>query len=258
MEFCHQVLWPGLAVAFTSVTDQWAQFSVAGPRARDVLAAVVAADLSDAALPYMGCLLTRAVGAACRVFRISFSGELAFEIAVPARSAEALATALMAAGSPLGMVPYGLEALGVMRIEKGHPAGNELNGQTTAQDLGMARMLSKKKDFIGRAMAGRPALTSPDRPTLVGLLAVDRTQGLRAGAHLLPIGAAAVPENDEGWITSAAHSPTLDRGIALAMLKNGPARIGQRVLAWDHIRHAETVVEVVAPCFVDPPGSRLR
>jgi sarcosine oxidase subunit alpha len=258
MEFCHQLLWPGLALAFASVTDQWAQFSVAGPRARQVLAAVVEGDVSDAALPYMGCVVTRAVGAACRVFRISFSGELAFEVAVPARSGEALVQALQAAGAPLGMVPYGLEALSVMRIEKGHPAGGELNGQTTAQDLGMARMMSKKKDFVGRAMARRPGLVSPDRPALVGLLPVDRTQRIRAGAHLLPIGAAAVPENDEGWITSAAHSPMLGCWIALAMLKGGPARIGQRVRAWDQIRHAETEVEVVAPCFVDPDGARLR
>jgi sarcosine oxidase subunit alpha len=258
MEFCHQVLWPGLALAFASVTDQWAQFSVAGPRARQVLAAVVDGDVSDAALPYMGCVVTRAVGAVCRVFRISFSGELAFEVAVPAGSGEALVQALLAAGAPLGMVPYGLEALSVMRIEKGHPAGGELNGQTTARDLGMARMMSKKKDFVGRAMARRPGLVSPDRPALVGLLPVDRTTRIRAGAHLLPIGAAAVPENDEGWITSAAHSPMLGCWIALAMLKGGPARIGQRVRAWDQIRHAETEVEVVAPCFVDPDGARLR
>jgi sarcosine oxidase subunit alpha len=258
MEFCHQVLWPGLAVAFASVTDQWAQFSVAGPMARQVLAAVVDGDVSDVAIPYMGCAVMRAAGAVCRVFRISFSGELAYEIAVPARSADALVQALMAAGAPLGMVPYGTEALGVMRIEKGHPAGGELNGQTTARDLGMARMMSTKKDFIGRALAQRPALISPDRPALVGLLPVDRSQRIRAGAHLLPLGAKAAPENDEGWISSAAHSPSLGCWIALGMLKNGPDRIGQRVLAWDHIRHAETEVEVVKPCFVDPEGVRLR
>jgi sarcosine oxidase subunit alpha len=258
MEFCHQVLWPGLAVAFASVTDQWAQFSVAGPLARQVLAVVVDGDVSDAALPYMGCSTMRAVGAACRVFRISFSGELAYEVAVPVRSGEALVKALIAAGAPVGMVPYGLEALSVMRIEKGHPAGGELNGQTTARDLGMARMMSTKKDFIGRALAQRAGLISSDRPVLVGLLPVDRSQRIRAGAHLMPLGAKAAPENDEGWITSAAHSPTVGCWVALGMLKNGPDRIGQRLLAWDHIRGAETEVEVAAPCFVDPAGERLR
>jgi sarcosine oxidase subunit alpha len=122
----------------------------------------------------------------------------------------------------------------------------------------MARMMSTKKDFIGRALAQRPGLISPDRPVLVGLLPVDRSQRIRAGAHLLPLGAKAAPETDEGWITSAAHSPTVGCWIALGMLKNGPERMGQRVLAWDHIRGAETEMEVVAPCFVDPAAERLR
>jgi heterotetrameric sarcosine oxidase alpha subunit len=138
MEFCSQVLWPDLDVQFTSVTDQWAQFSLAGPRARDVLGAVANGDVSDAAMPYMGCALMQAVGVRARVFRISFSGELAYEIAVPARHGDALIRAIMSAGAPHGLVPYGVEALSVMRIEKGHPAGGELNGQTTARDLGMA------------------------------------------------------------------------------------------------------------------------
>ena len=258
MEYCHQVLWPSLDVQFTTATDQWSQFGLAGPRAREVLAAVFEGDVSDAALPYMGCVVGRALGAVARVFRISFSGELAFEIAVPARHGEALIAAIMAAGGPMGLVPYGIEALSVMRIEKGHPAGGELNGQTTARDLGMGRMMSTKKDFIGRVMAGRAALVDPMRPTLVGLRPVDPGQRVRAGAHLLPVGAANTVEHDQGWITSAAYSPTLGTHIALGMLKNGPARMGERVRAYDPIRQGDTEVEVVAACFVDADGARLR
>ncbi len=189
MEFCHQVLWPELDVQFVSVTDQWAQFSVAGPRARDTLRAIVDArfDLGHEAFPHMAAgECTVAGGVPARLYRLSFSGELAYEIGVPARYGASLAETLMRAGEPHGIAPYGTEALAVMRIEKGHVAGNELDGRTTARDLGLGRMVSSKKDFIGRVMSGRPALVAPDRMTLVGLRPVDRAQRLRAGAHLVP------------------------------------------------------------------------
>ena len=252
MEHAHQVLWPDLDLHFASVTDQWAQFSVAGPRAREVVAAVVDGDVSDAALPYMACAAMTVLGKPGRVFRISFSGERAYEVAVPWQRGEALAQALQAAGA----TPYGIEALSVMRIEKGHPAGGELNGQTTARDLGMGRMLSTKKDCIGRVMAGRPALIDPERPTLVGL----RPEGgerIGAGAHLLPLDAPSTIEHDEGWISSVAHSPSLG-WIGLGLLERGPARIGKTVRAYDPIRGRDTKVQVVPPCFLDPEGSRLR
>src|SRR6185295_3959777 len=143
MQFCHQVLWPELDVQFVSVSDQWAQFSVAGPHARDTIAKTVDApfDLSNEAFPYMAAgELTIAGGTPARLFRLSFSGELAYEIAVPARYGDALARRLMEAGAPYGITPYGTEALGVMRIEKGHFAGNEIDGRTTAADLGAGRM----------------------------------------------------------------------------------------------------------------------
>jgi glycine cleavage system aminomethyltransferase T len=256
MEFAHQVLWPELDVGFVSVSDQWAQFSVAGPRARAVLEAVLGPeqDLSDAALPYMGAGEYRFGGRTARLFRISFSGELAFELAVPARLGERAVEAITAAGA----VPYGVEALGVMRIEKGHPAGGELNGQTTARDLGMGRMMSSKKDYIGRAMAERPALLAAGRPALVGLRPVDKASRLRAGAHFLPLGAPSSIEHDQGWMTSVAHSPSLGCWIGLGMLAGGPARIGQRVRAYDPVRNGDVEVEVVPPCFIDPEGARLR
>ncbi len=165
LDFCHQVLWPGLDVAIVPVTDQWAQFSIAGPRARDVLQKTIdsGADISNAHLPYMGATEVAVGGVACRLFRVSFSGEQAYEIAVGAEYGDALMRALMAAGAEFGIAPYGTEALGVMRIEKGHAGGPELDGRTTLHDLGLAKMASRKKDFIGRIMAERPALTDADR-----------------------------------------------------------------------------------------------
>src|SRR5262249_8854341 len=146
MQFCHQALWPELDVQFVSTTDQWAQYSVAGPRARDTLAALVDAsfDISNAGFPHMAAAeLSVCGGVRARLYRLSFSGELAYEIGVPADYGEALAQALMRAGAPFGIAPYGTEALSVMRIEKGHAAGNEIDGRTTAHDLGLGRMMSQ-------------------------------------------------------------------------------------------------------------------
>jgi glycine cleavage system aminomethyltransferase T len=243
------------------VSEQWAQLAVAGPRSRDVLRAVVDAehDISNEAFPYLAARdLTVAGGIAARLFRISFSGELAYELAVPASYGDVALRAVMAAGAPYGISPYGTEALGVMRIEKGHVAGNELNGQTTAGDLGLGRMLSTKKDFVGRALARRPGLVDPDRPVVVGFKPVDRSARLRAGAHFIPVGQPAEAAFDEGYMTSVAFSPTLGHWIGIGMLKRGPARIGERIRAVDPVRNADIEVEVVDPVFVDPQGERLR
>ncbi|MDQ0511625.1 sarcosine oxidase subunit alpha family protein [Ancylobacter amanitiformis] len=261
LEFCLQVLWPDLDVAIASVSEQWAQIALAGPRARDVLARVVDAgvDVSHEGLPFMGAMEGSVLGGVkARLFRLSFSGELGFEIAVPARHGAELAQALMNAGETFGITPYGIEALGVMRIEKGHVSGNELSGQTTARDLGFGRMASTKKDYIGRVMAGRPGLVDPQRPAFVGFKPVDPSQRLRAGAHFLKIGAAASLENDEGYMTSVAHSPHLGHWIGLGLLQRGPERIGERVRAYDPVRGGDIEVEICAPGFIDPEGERLR
>ena len=261
LEFCHQWLWPELEVNFCSVTDQWAQIAVAGPKSRETLREIVDPeyDISNQAFPYMGArTVTVCGGLQARLFRLSFSGELAYEIAVPARYGNALAHRLMQAGERYGIVPYGTEALGVMRIEKGHPAGNELNGQTTAHDLGLGKLLSKKKDFVGRALAARPALIDPARPTLVGLQPVNVSDRLRAGSHLLPQGVEATAKNDQGHVTSVAYSPGLSRWIGLALLKNGPSRLGEIVRVYDPVRNGDLLAEIVHPVFYDPEGARLH
>lgn len=261
LEFCRQCLWPDMDVHLISSTDQFAQFSVAGPRARDLLARIVdkGFDTSNEAFPYMACAeLTVCKGVPARLFRISFSGELAYEIAVPARYGDAMIRVLMDAGRDLGVVAYGTEALGVMRIEKGHAAGNELNGQTTARDLGMAKMMSKKKDFIGRTLAMRDGLQREDGLALVGFRPVNRKDMLTAGAHFLPMGATATLENDEGWMTSVAYSPSLGHSIGLGFVRRGRERLGEIVRAYDAVRGGDVAVEIVSPHFIDPEGERLR
>ncbi|MEM9441861.1 MAG: glycine cleavage T C-terminal barrel domain-containing protein, partial [Pseudomonadota bacterium] len=261
LEFCRQCLWPDLDVHLISTTDGWAQFAVAGPNSRQLLQKIVdpSHDISNEAFPFMACAeLTVCGGTPARLFRISFSGELAYEIAVPSRYGDSMIRALMVAGEAFDVTPYGTEALGVMRIEKGHAAGNELCGTSTAQDLGMGRMLSTKKDFIGRTLAGRPAFNHDDGFRLVGLKPVDRRQCLDAGAHLMAQGKAATMENDEGWLTSVAFSPELQCSIALGFIKRGQERLGEVVVANDPVRQRRIDVEIVSPHFIDPEGERLR
>lgn len=260
LEFCLQVLRPDLDVQLTSVSEQWAQIAVAGPNARKVLAGIVdSVDISNEALPFMGAIEAEVLGGTpARIFRLSFSGELGYEIAVPARHGQRLAHALMEAGRSFDIIPYGTEALGVMRIEKGHVSGPELNGQTSARDLGLGRMASTKKDYIGRVMAQRPAFLDPDRPVLAGFRPVDRRQRLRAGAHFLGVNKPTEIRFDEGYMTSVAYSPSLQHWIGLGMLKRGPERIGEIVRAYDPIRGADFEVEICAPTFIDPEGARLR
>ncbi|PBB42601.1 sarcosine oxidase subunit alpha [Mesorhizobium sp. WSM3866] len=261
LEFCRQVLFPELDVQLTSVSDQWAQFSIAGPKTRDLMKEIVdpAEDLSNEGFPFMGAREVKLRGGIkARLFRISFSGEMAFEISVPARYGEALARNLMIAGKPFGVTPYGTEALGVMRIEKGHVAGPELNGTTTAADLGLGKMMSTKKDFIGRVMAGREALVAPNRQVVVGIKPTDKARRLRSGAHIVPKGETPGPDNDQGYITSVCFSPVLDQWIGLGLVERGRARIGEIVRAHDPLRGEEYDVELCNSVFYDPDGGRQR
>ncbi|MEW9807378.1 sarcosine oxidase subunit alpha family protein [Mesorhizobium sp. ZMM04-5] len=261
LEFCRQVLFPELDVQLASVSDQWAQFSIAGPKVRDLLAEIVdpAEDLSNEGFPFMG---VREValrgGVRARLFRISFSGEMAFEISVPTRFGDALVRNLMAAGEQFGVTPYGTEALGVMRIEKGHVAGPELNGTTTAADLGLGKMMSTKKDFIGRVMAGREALVAPDRQVVVGIRPVDTARRLRSGAHVIAKGAIPGPDTDGGYVTSVCYSPTMGQWLGLGLVANGRERIGEIAMAHDPLRGEAYEIEICNPVFYDPEGGRQR
>jgi methylglutamate dehydrogenase subunit C len=260
MEFCHQAHWPELDVTYTSVTEQWAQMAIAGPKSRATLNKIIdGTKLDDANTPYMAAREISILGGMpARLFRISFSGEHAYELAVPADHGNAAARALMQAGAEFGITPYGVEALSIMRIEKGHVAGGELNGTTTAADLGLAKMMSTKKDYIGRMMAGREGLVGPLRQSVVGIRPVDRSDKLRAGSHLLTRGANPSMANDQGYITSVAWSPMLKEWLGLALLSNGRARYGEVVQVFDGLRNIHMLAEICDPMHFDRENARLH
>src|SRR5262249_21083081 len=155
LEHARQVLWPELDVQLASVTEQWSQYAIAGPESRRVLERLLgnALDVSNAAFPYMACAELGWEGISARLVRISVLGELAYELAVPASYGDAAVRAILAAGESSGMAPYGLEALNTLRVEKGHVTGSEINGTTTAADLGFGRLMARDKDFIGRVLS---------------------------------------------------------------------------------------------------------
>ena len=260
MEFARQCLWPDLDVHLISTTDGWAQFAVAGPNSRALMSKVVDdLDLSNEAFPFMACAeCTVFGGTPARLFRISFSGEMAYEIAVPARFGDAMIRALMKAGEEFNAVPYGTEALGVMRIEKGHFAGNELTGQTSALMLGLGGMVSKKKDSIGSKMSERAGMNEADEMRLMGFRPVDRSVLLQAGAHFLTKGDPEDMAHDQGWMTSVAYSPELGHSVGLGFLKRGPDRMGEIIRAFDPVRGKDTLVEVCSVHHIDPEGGRQR
>lgn len=261
LEFCRQCLWPDLDVQLISTTEAWAQYAVAGPNARNLLRKIVDEefDISNEAFPFMGCgEITVCGGLRARLFRISFSGELAFEIAVPAHYGNAMINALMKAGKEFDVVPYGTESLGVMRIEKGHAAGNELNGTSTARNLGMERMVSKKKDSIGSTLSERQGLNQEDALNMMGFQPVNPEETFSAGSHLVKQGETANMHNDEGYLTSVCYSPNLGHTIGLGYLKDGANRKGEIIRAVNPLMGVETQVEVVSAHFIDPEGERLR
>jgi methylglutamate dehydrogenase subunit C len=257
MEFHLQTIWRHLDVQITNVADQWAQFAVAGPKAREVLERVVTGRaLDSASFPFMAAGEAVIAGVPGRLFRISFSGEQAYEVSVPAGYALPVWEAILAAGESFGIRAYGLDALNLMRTEKGHVAGSELNGQTTAADLGLGRMLKKNGDFIGKVLSQREGLTDPQRLGLVGLHPRDNTKRLRNGAHLV---SRDEPVRSQGYLTAvcmASEGP--HDWIGLALLEGGPRRIGETMLATSPI-HGETVeVAIVSPHRLDPENVRVK
>ena len=259
MEFVRQCLHPEMDVQLISTTEAWAQYAVAGPNSRKLLQKLVDQDISNDAFPFMACAeITICGGLQARLFRISFSGELAFEIAVPTAYGDALIRKIMAAGADFGVTPYGTEALSVMRIEKGHAAGNELNGTTTAQNLGMGRMISSLKDSIGKVLSQREGLNRPDDLRQVGIKPLDPDDPVPAGAHLMAADGPVDAAHDQGYVTSACFSPTLGHAIAIGFLKDGTNRMGEQMRLVSPLTGVDVQVEIVSAHFVDPEGERLR
>ena len=252
-----QTEWHDLRVYVTPVTEQWAQFAVAGPGARKVLETLGGnIDLSADAFPFMAMREGTLAGYPVRVYRISFSGELSYEFATPADYGRGLWDAILGAGEAFGLEVYGTEALHVLRAEKGFIViGDETDGTTTPQDVGLEGLVSKKKrDFIGKRSLDFPHLRDPDRKQLVGLLTEDPQEVLPDGAHAVAEARPKPPMTTLGHVTSSYWSPTLERSIAMALVRNGRERMGE-TLSFplpDKVVRAK----VVQPVFYDREGKR--
>jgi len=258
LEYFLDVVWPDIKVHLTSVTDEWAGAAVAGPSARKILEAVVTGTAVDnAALPLMGIVHGEIAGAPVMICRLSFSGEMAFEVYCGAGHGTHVWSALMEAGKPFGLAPYGLEALGTLRIEKGHVTGAEIDGRTTARDLHLDWMLSKKKPFVGSMTMDREGLVAPGRVALVGVVSLDN-RALNGGSHIVEQLDEKNPHGSIGHITAACYSPALGCYIALALVKGGKARHGARAFVSDPLRRRFGPVEIVSHHFFDPEGSRMH
>ncbi|MEZ5752400.1 MAG: sarcosine oxidase subunit alpha family protein [Paracoccaceae bacterium] len=253
MDFVQQAFCADCDVRTISVTEGWAQFAIAGPKAREVLATL--GDAPD--LPFMGCAPMTVAGIAGRLFRISFSGEQGYEVAVPTRYGKDLFARLVTAAESLEGCAYGMEALNILRVEKGFITHAEIHGRTTADDVGLGKMVSAKKDCIGKAASQRPGL-SEDRQQLVGLMPVNQGETLSAGAHLYNERDPATRVHDQGYVTSVAPSPTLGTWLGLGFVVNGRARHGEVIRLDDGLRKRQVLVEIVDPVFFDPEGGRMR
>ncbi len=257
MEEWLQTEWWDWQVYTANVTEAWAQIAVVGPKARMVLEALGGLDVSAEALPFMTYVEGKLGAFDARIFRISFSGELSYEIAVPADQGLGLWDAIVEAGAQHGITPYGTEALHVMRAEKGFiMIGDETDGTVIPQDLGLHWAISKKKDdYLGKRAQARSHMTDPERWQLVGLETLD--------GSVLPDGAYAIEagkndkrqRNVQGRVTSTYYSPTLDRGIAMGLVRHGPERMGE-VLRFSATEGDPVKARIVGPVFYDPDGEK--
>ena len=255
LDFVQQAFCSDWQLRFASVTEHWAQMAIAGPLAGELLGHVLG-EVPD--LPFMGCQPVQIGDVAGRLFRISFSGERGYELAVPADFGADLFRHLVALAEGLGGGSYGMEALNVLRIEKGFVTHAEIDGRVTAFDLGLQAMVSGKKDCIGKVMSQREGLCGPERLQIVGLRPTDANAEIHAGAHLYPMRAAAKAAHGQGHVTSACYSPTLATWLGLALVVNGRARHGETLRLVDGLRGQRMEVTLCDPVFFDPDGGRMR
>ncbi len=259
MEDYLQTEWPDLNVWLTSTTEQWSVIALQGPRAREVIAPLVEGiDLSAEAFPHMAVREGSICGVPTRLFRVSFTGELGFEINVSAAHGRAVWEAVMAAGAAQGITPYGTETMHVLRAEKGYIiVGQDTDGTVTPTDAGLEWAIGQKKpDFVGKRALARPDMLRADRKQLIGLLTDDPNEVLEEGAQIVADPAQAIPMTMIGHVTSSYWSATLGRSIALAVVQGGAARMGETLYVPmpGKIIHAK----VSSTVFYDPEGARLN
>ena len=259
MEDYRQTEWPGLAAWLTSTTEQWAVIAVQGPRARDAIEPLVSGiDLSPSALPHMGMAHGRIAGVPAMLFRVSFTGELGYEINVPAGHGPAVWAAIAEAGRAHGITPYGTETMHVLRAEKGYIiVGQETDGTVVPDDVGLSWAIGRRKpDFVGKRSIERAGIRRAGRKQLVGLRTRDPRLVLEEGAQLAERAGIPAPMKPIGHVTSSYASAALGHSIALAMVVAGRERVGQRLYV--RMPGGDVEVEVTSPVFYDPEGARLH
>jgi sarcosine oxidase, subunit alpha len=259
MEDYLQTEWPDLKVFLTSITEQYAVIALQGPKARDMLAPLVAdIDLGNQAFPHMSVRTGFVCGVPCRLFRVSFTGELGYEINVPADYGQAIWEALFERGRAFGMTPYGTETMHVLRAEKGFIiVGQETDGTVTPDDVGLARLIAAKKpDFVGKRSLARPDLVAAGRKQLVGLLTENPDEVLEAGAQIVTDPNQPIPMRMLGHVTSGYWSSNCGRSIALALVADGRTLTGRRLHVTTPSGFAP--VRVSEPAFLDPQGERVH
>ncbi|MCA1406579.1 sarcosine oxidase subunit alpha family protein [Ensifer sp. IC3342] len=256
LEFLLDTAWPDLRVSVSSVSDEWAGMSVAGPESGKILSAAFPdIDFSNEALPHMGLAGGTFNDSPLKIIRLSYSGERAYEIYVGASNGEAAWRHLIDVGAAYGLKPYGVEALGALRIEKGHVAGPEIDGRTTLSDLRMGRMVAKRSGYVGEALSHREAFQAANRQRLVGLKCIDPGKRLRGGALLFAPGEP-LQGHGRGRMTSITYSPELDCYIGLGLLAADFK--GDEVIASYPMKNEVVRARVVSPVFLDPAGERMH
>jgi len=259
LEYYLQVVWPELSVNVLSTTEQWAGAALAGPNSRNLLSKLFPEiDVSDTAIPFMGYKEADLFGVPARIFRISFSGELAYEINVESGYGIFMWEKIMELGKEMNIEPYGTEALSTLRIEMGHVAGSEIDGRVIPSDLSLEGMLSKKKDFIGKRSLQREAFLNPNREKIVGVVPLDKKSMIPEGSHLVSNSNASLPNPKLGHISASCWSVEYNNPFSLAILKDGKKKIGEKLYAVSPLKNKNIEVEIVSSHYVDPKGERVR
>ena len=259
LEYYLQIVWPELNVNVVSTTEQWAGAAIAGPKSRDMLAKLFPnLNVSNDALPFMGYVESDLFGVPARIFRISFSGELAFEVNVESNHGLFMWEKMMEIGEEFKNQPYGTEALSTLRIEMGHVAGPELDGRTIPQDVSLDGLVSKKKDFIGKNSLGKEAFTLENRQKIVGLIPIDRKSSIPEGSHLVADEKAKLPNPKLGHVSSSCWSVENNNPFSLAIVNDGKNMIGKKLFAVSPLKNTSIEVEIISSHYVDPEGKRVR
>ncbi|MDC3038442.1 sarcosine oxidase subunit alpha family protein [bacterium] len=259
LEYYLQIVWPELNVNVVSTTEQWAGAAIAGPKSRDMLSKLYPdLDVSNDALPFMGYKEADFFGVTSRIFRISFSGELAYEINVKSDHGMFMWEKMMDVGKEFGNQPYGTEALSTLRIEMGHVAGPELDGRTIPSDVSLDGLVSKKKDFIGKNSLGRESFNVESRQKIVGLIPIDRKSSIPEGSHIVQDQNAKLPNPKLGHVSSSCWSVENNNPFSLAIMKDGKNMIGKKFFAVSPLKNKSIEVEVISSHYVDPEGKRVR